>query len=145
MMRVDMTAKEYLRRVRHLDSTISAKLEQIETLHAQVTKTTSVLSDMPRSGGEQDRLAKTIAKIVDLKKKLRDEIEEYIELKEEAIELIDSMSDGRHRLVLTYRYINGKTWEEIAVEMHYTYKWVHVLHGQALADFENVLRMRKST
>jgi len=105
MMGVDMTAKEYLRRVRHLDSTISAKLEQIETLHAQVTKTTSVLSDMPRSGGEQDRLAKTIAKIVDLKKRLRDEIEEYIELKEEAIKLIDSMSDGRHRLVLTYRYI----------------------------------------
>jgi len=44
---------------------------------------------------------------------------------------------------LTYRYINGKTWEEIAVEMHYTYKWVHVLHGQALAEFENVLRMRQ--
>jgi len=39
-------------------------------------------------------LAKTIAKIVDLKKGLRDEIEEYIELKKEAIKLIDSMSDG---------------------------------------------------
>jgi DNA-directed RNA polymerase specialized sigma subunit len=140
-----MDAKQYLRKVRYLDKTISAKLEQIETLHAQVTKTTTVLSDMPGCKGNQDKLAKTIAKIVDLKKGLRQEIEDYVDLKEEAIRLIDSMSDGRHRLVLTYRYINGKTWEEIAVEMHYTYKWVHVLHGQALADFENVLRMRKST
>jgi DNA-directed RNA polymerase specialized sigma subunit len=139
-----MNAKQYLRRIRFLDKTISAKLEQIEILHAQVTKTTSVLSDMPRSGGEQDGLAKTIAKIVDLKKGLRDEIEEYIELKEEAIKLIDSMSDGRHRLVLTYRYINGKTWEEIAVEMHYTYQWVHRLHGQALIEFEKVLKSDKS-
>ena len=143
-MGVDMTAKEYLRRVRHLDNTISAKLEQIETLHAQVTKTTTVLSDMPKAGGEQDKLAKTIAKIVDLKRRLRDEIEEYIELKEEAIRLIDSMSDGRHRLVLTYRYINGKTWEEIAVEMHYTYQWVHRLHGQALVEFEKVMKGDKS-
>ena len=127
-----------------MDKTISAKLEQIEPLHAQVTKTAGVLGDMPRSGGEQDRLAKTIAKIVDLKKGLRDEIEEYIELKEEAIKLIDSMSDGRHRLVLTYRYINGKTWEEIAVEMHYTYQWVHRLHGQALIEFEKVLKSDKS-
>ena len=140
-----MDAKQYLRKVRYLDKTISAKLEQIETLHAQVTKTTTVLSDMPGCKGNQDKLAKTIAKIVDLKKGRRQEIEDYVDLKEEAIRLIDSMSDGRHRLVLTYRYINGKTWEEIAVEMHYTYKWVHVLHGQALADFENVLRMRKST
>ena len=139
-----MNATQYLRRIRFLDKTISAKLEQIETLHAQATKTTSVLSDMPRSGGEQDGLAKTIAKIVDLKKGLRDEIEEYIELKEEAIKLIDSMSDGRHRLVLTYRYINGKTWEEIAVEMHYTYQWVHRLHGQALIEFEKVLKSDKS-
>ena len=142
-----MNAKQYLRRIRFLDKTISAKLEQIEILYAQATKITAVLSDTPKvkSSEEQDKLAATVAKIVDLKKGLRDEIEEYIELKEEAIKLIDSMSDGRHRLVLTYRYINGKTWEEIAVEMHYTYKWVHVLHGQALADFENVLRMRNST
>lgn len=140
-----MTAKNYLRKIRHLDKTVSAKLEQIEILHAQVTKTTSTLSDMPKGGGEQDKLAGTIAKIVDLKKGLHEEIRDYISLKAEAIRLIDSMSDDRHRLVLTYRYINGKTWEEIAVAMHYTYKWVHVLHGLALVEFENVLKTGKST
>lgn len=140
-----MTAKNYLRKIRHLDKTVSTKLEQIEILHAQVTKTTSTLSDMPKGGGEQDKLAGTIAKIVDLKKGLHEEIRDYISLKAEAIRLIDSMSDDRHRLVLTYRYINGKTWEEIAVAMHYTYKWVHVLHGLALVEFENVLKTGKST
>jgi len=125
---------------------ISAKLEQIEILHAQATKITVVLSNTPKveSSAEQDKLAATVAKIVDLKKALREELDEYISLKAEAIRLINSMPDCRHRLVLMHRYINGQTWEQIAVEMHYTYQWVHVLHGRALREFEKVMEHDKS-
>ena len=71
-----MNAKQYLRRIRFLDKTISAKLEQIEILHAQATKITAVLSNTPKaeSSEEQDKLAATVAKIVDLKKTLREEL-----------------------------------------------------------------------
>ena len=141
-----MNAKQYLRRIRFLDKMISAKLEQIEILHAQATKITVVLSNTPKveSSEEQDKLAATVAKIVDLKKALREELDEYISLKAEAIRLINSMPDSRHRLVLMHRYINGQTWEQIAVCMHYTYQWVHRLHGQALIEFEKVLKSDKS-
>ena len=141
-----MNAKQYLRRIRFLDKMISAKLEQIEILHAQATKITVVLSNTPKveSSEEQDKLAATVAKIVDLKKALREELDEYISLKAEAIRLINSMPDCRHRLVLMHRYINGQTWEQIAVEMHYTYQWVHVLHGRALREFEKVMEHDKS-
>jgi len=141
-----MNAKQYLRRIRFLDKMISAKLEQIEILHAQATKITVVLSNTPKveSSAEQDKLAATVAKIVDLKKALREELDEYISLKAEAIRLINSMPDCRHRLVLMHRYINGQTWEQIAVEMHYTYQWVHVLHGRALREFEKVMEHDKS-
>ena len=141
-----MSAKQYLRRIRYLDKTISSKLEMIETLHAQVTKTTSVLSETPKpqSPEEQDKLAATIAKIVDLKRYLRQELDEFITLKAEAIRLINSLEDSRHRLVLTYRYMNGYTWEQIAVCMHYTYQWVHCLHGKALREFEKVMEHDKS-
>ena len=141
-----MSAKQYLRRIRYLDKTISSKLEMIETLHAQVTKTTSVLSETPKpqSPEEQDKLAATIAKIVDLKRYLRQELDEFITLKAEAIRLINSLEDSRHRLVLTYRYMNGYTWEQIAVCMHYTYQWVHCLHSKALREFEKVMEHDKS-
>ena len=141
-----MNAKQYLRRIRFLDKMISAKLEQIEILHAQATKITVVLSNTPKveSSAERDKLAATVAKIVDLKKALREELDEYISLKAEAIRLINSMPDCRHRLVLMHRYINGQTWEQIAVEMHYTYQWVHVLHGRALREFEKVMEHDKS-
>ena len=141
-----MNAKQYLRRIRFLDKMISAKLEQIEILHAQATKITVVLSNTPKveSSEEQDKLAATVAKIVDLKKALGEELDEYVSLKAEAIRLINSMPDSRHRLVLMHRYINGQTWEQIAVCMHYTYQWVHRLHGQALIEFEKVLKSDKS-
>jgi len=142
-----MSAKQYLRRIRYLDKTISSKLEMIETLHAQVTKTTSVLSETPKpqSPEEQDKLAATIAKIVDLKRYLRQELDEFITLKAEAIRLINSLEDSRHRLVLTYRYMNGYTWEQIAVCMHYTYQWVHRLHGQALKQFDKLLQQQEKS
>ena len=141
-----MNAKQYLRRIRFLDKMISAKLEQIEILHAQATKITVVLSNTPKveSSEEQDKLAATVAKIVDLKKALEKELDEYVSLKAEAIRLINSMPDSRHRLVLMHRYINGQTWEQIAVCMHYTYQWVHCLHGKALREFEKVMEHDKS-
>ena len=46
--------------------------------------------------------------------------------------------------IFTYRYMNGYTWEQIAVCMHYTYQWVHRLHGQALVEFEKVMQGDKS-
>ena len=134
-----MTAKQYLRRIRELDADVSSTLEQIEILHAQVTKTTSTLSDMPRGGGDQDKLAGTIAKIVDLKRGLRDKIDGYMDLKARAIEQIYCLEDGRYRQILTLHYINGKSWEEISVAMNYTYRHTTRLHGQALIEFKDVL------
>jgi DNA-directed RNA polymerase specialized sigma24 family protein len=75
---------------------------------------------------------------------LKEELDEYISLKAEAIRLINSLPDSRHRLVLMHRYINGHTWEQIAVCMHYTYQWVHCLHGKALREFEKVMEHDKS-
>lgn len=134
-----MTAKQYLRRIRELDTDVSRTLEQIEILHAQVTKTTTTLSDMPRGSGDQGKNAETIAKIMDLKRGLRDKINEHIDLKAKAIKQIECLEDCRYRQVLTHYYINKKTWEQTAVAINYSYRSVHYLHGQALKEFQKVL------
>lgn len=45
---------------------------------------------------------------------------------------IDALPDGRQRLLLRLRYIDGRTWEQIAVRMALDYRWVLRLHGRAL-------------
>lgn len=38
--------------------------------------------------------------------------------------------------VLFYRYIAGLDWWEIAEKLHYSERWIHKIHGKALAHFE---------
>lgn len=46
---------------------------------------------------------------------------------------IAQVEDGRLRELLRRRYIDGDTWESIAVQMDYSYMHVCRLHGDALA------------
>lgn len=135
-----MTAKQYLRQARRLDNMVDAKLEQVMELRNLATKTTSTLrlDDRVQSSGNHDKLAETIAKIVDLENEINTMVDVLIDLKSEIIERIDGISNDDYRLLLTLRYINQKTWEETAVEMGYTYQWVHVLHSRALVEFEKM-------
>ena len=136
-----MNAKQYLRRIRFLDKTISAKLEQIMVHRSLAAKVTSVLQEGPQfhSGYYEDRLANIVAEIVDLEEQLQKDLEEYINLKRKVIMQINSIEDGRLKLVLYHRYLNQKTWEDIACDLNCSTQWVHTLHGQALQEFEKIL------
>lgn len=56
-----------------------------------------------------------------------------------AAEQIDSMDDIHHSTILRLRYINGKRWEEIACDMHYSFRHVIRIHGDALQAFQKIM------
>ncbi len=138
-----MSAKQYLKRIRSLDKQVLAHLEQITAHRSLAAKVTSVLQEGPQShsGHYEDRLANIVAKIVDLEEQLQKDLEEYINLKSKVIMQINSMEDGRLKLVLYHRYLNQKTWEDIACDLNCSTQWVHTLHGQALQEFEKILEV----
>ena len=60
-----MTAKEFLNQAFRIDQRINSKLEQIESLRALLTKTSSTLSDMPKNPNKgQSRTEDLIIKIM---------------------------------------------------------------------------------
>jgi DNA-directed RNA polymerase specialized sigma subunit len=136
-----MRAKQYLKRIRSLDKQILANLEQIAAQRTLATRVVSVLQDAPQShsGHYGDRLAGIVAEIVDLEEQLQKDLEEYISLKSKVITQINSIEDGRLKLILYHRYLNQKTWEDIACDLNCSVQWVHTLHGQALQEFEKIL------
>lgn len=135
-----MKAKQYLRQVRRLDNTINAKIEQIETLRAMSTNITQTLNpDRVQESRSTDKTEKLIIKIVDLEREITDDIDALIDLKREIMHKIDAVQDDNYKLLLTLRYINFKTWEQIAVEMSYECSWVHRLHSKALIAFDELL------
>lgn len=67
---------------------------------------------------------------------LAKEIEELVHLQKSISSKIENLGNEEYSLLLTLRYLNFKTWEEIAEVMGYTYQWVHVMHKRALKEFE---------
>ena len=134
-----MNAKQYLRQVRRLDNIVNAKLEQVEVLRAMTTRITANLTtDKVQESNIPDKITILICKIVDLEKEIINDINKLIDLKTEVMRKIDSIQNDDYRLLLTLRYLNFKTWEQIAVEMEFTFQWVHELHKRALIEFEKV-------
>lgn len=146
-----MKARIYLERIKKLDANIDARIDEIATLDAIATKTTSVMGgERVQASTSQQKMADTVGKIVDLKKKLNDEIDRFIDMRNVARNLIEQACDADCQKLLRMRYV-GKyneakkriefaTWERIAVDMNFTYKWVSGgLHQRALAQLQKAL------
>ena len=130
-----MNAKEYLQQIRTTENIINAKLEQCEQLRAMATRTSSNLSSEWTSGGKKtnSRLEDCVVKLISVENGLRYDVYKLAAMKRDAIKKIDAVKNGDYRLLLTLRYINGLTWEKIAVEMNYSWQHLHKMHSKALA------------
>lgn len=132
-----MTAKEYLEQARFLDLHIDAKLEEVERLNALATKATSVYSDIPGSPSRDTaKMAKTIEKIVDLENEINRDIDSLVDLKRDISNVIKQVQNQEYQYILEQRYLNFKTWEQIAAEMTFYIRHVYRLHGEALKEIE---------
>ena len=128
-----MTAKEYLNQAFRIDQRINSKLEQIESLRTLLTKTSSTLSDMPKNPNKgQSRTEDIIIKIMMIEDETKSDIDKLVTLKKEVSDTINAVDSVECRMLLELRYLCFHTWEDIAAEMNYTVRNVHLLHSKAL-------------
>ena len=90
-----------------------------------------------QSGDE--KMCNAVDKIIEAKNRVSDELETLEATDREIIGTIDKITDWTLHTLLYERYINGKTWEQIAVQMNYTYRRVTQLHGKALSAVKDFL------
>ena len=135
-----MTNKDkikYLKRYINLDREIERKLEEIARLRSKLTRVTEVYSTEPRGGGTiYGKTEGILAKIVDLENELDADIDRLVTVRDSIRMVIESVEEDRERLLLQYRYLDGKTFEKIAVEMHYSWRQIHRLHSRALTNLK---------
>ena len=133
-----MTAKEFLRSLRKMALEIDALQAEIVLMRQEAEGIKAMtLSDMPK-GGQMKDAADIIAEVADLQRSRYALTLERMEKREQAMLAITKMEDGEQRAVLIMRYILGKSWDDIAEEMHYSMRGIFKLHGQALQEFEQV-------
>ncbi len=127
--------KEYLLEVRHLDSTINRKLEELEKLRSLAEKVTTTYSDMPSAPSlSTSKTEDIVVKIIDLSNEINEDIDRLVDMKVDVRQRIECIENPEYRNILSLRYLCQKTFEAIAVDTGYTYQWICVLHGRALKE-----------
>lgn len=141
----ETNAKRYLQQIGRCDARINAMLAEVDGLYAMVTKITPTLKqDVVTGGGSQDKIGDAVAKIVDLKDEINREIDRFVDMKREALAMLDKMENHLYYIILHRRYMQHEALEQIAADMHYTYRWICILHGRALQEFDSVLTENSS-
>ena len=136
----EMTAKEYLNQVRNLESKMKILKEEIDTLREMVVSTGAIQQgERVLSSGTQDKTAETICKINEKECEWNDLMREFALARANVIINIQKLNNPEYEQILYKRYCQSKKWEEIALEMNYTYQWVCKLHGRALLELDKVL------
>ena len=128
--------KEYLQNVRE-----QKRLEsRIAELTAEMQRIKSVvLSDTPKGKGKSNE---RLEYIIDEKQQLINDYKNQILLNQKLMHnieaAINSLTDERFRMILSMRYLDGRTWEYIADNMNYNLKWIYILHERALNKIKDV-------
>ena len=126
---------DYLKQYKNLDKYINHLIEDAERLRTRAEKITPTLTGLPQGGDGENQRELAICKLVDLNNEIDEKIDLYVDLGREIRGNIDSVPDVILRTILLLKYIEGLTWEQIAVDLQYSWRNVHYLHSRALKEF----------
>ena len=128
-----MTAKEYLRRIRDAESDLRSAEMDYQRARDDVMNLKAIEYDKDKiSNSHIGDLSDAIAALEKYAARVSEQWDRLIAMREEAKERIGEIADGRYREVLHRRYLQGESWEYIAVGMGYSFRQVTRLHGGAL-------------
>lgn len=130
-----MTAKQWLSRGRGIDRELDALIRVRQETYDRLTSITP-------GGGEGVSGTKDPHKfdrLAELDEMIQTRFEELLGVKSEILRAINTLQDSRQRQVMIGRYVELRTWEQIAVDMNYSYMQVTRLHGCALTALKDVI------
>ena len=138
MSKPKLSAKDYLSQAYRIDQRINSKIEQVQSLRDLAEKASATLSDVPPSRGTRNvhRIEDVIAKMMDMESEISADMKRLLNLKHEIVTVINCVESPELQTLLELRYLCFKTWEQIAVALHFDLRWVHRLHNRALNEVE---------
>lgn len=109
-----MTKKE-LSQLYYLNKEIKQQKQRLKELEAAATGCTAQITGMPHGTSVGDKVSKYAAEIADLKNLIELNIQKCWYEMNRLNRYIDSVEDSQMRQILTLRYINLYSWEEIEI------------------------------
>lgn len=125
--------KEELMQYKTIKVEIKQLKERIEYLEERKTSIKSqVITDMPTGNGEGTDILSLIVMIEDAETELIQKEKQLIATMNKIEHTIDNVENSLDRCILRARYIECKAWEQICVELNYSWRQIHRLHSNIL-------------
>lgn len=108
-----MTLKE-LSQLYYLNREIEMDKKRLQELEVLAVSISPNLTGMPRSPGVSDKVGRYAAEIADLKGIIEAKHQQCLYERSRLERYIADIDDSLIRQVLTYRFVNGLPWEQVA-------------------------------
>lgn len=112
--------------------------KQVERLEDEAKSLKAVVIDgMPKRNCVNDSVGNIVVRVNDLRT-------EYLEKYDLALcelykieRIIENLENSIERQLMRKRYIEGKRWEDICVELSYSWKQIHRIHSKILKNMKD--------
>lgn len=135
-----MTTEEYLNSIQTYEKRIEIKtmeLCRLKTMSNNVRK--SNLDERVQNNTQsKDSVGDAVAKIIDLEKNVDSVVDEFIRKRNEIIKKLDGMKNVQYYQVLSLKYINNKTYKEIAELLGCSIMQINRIRQKAILEFEKM-------
>ena len=131
-----MTTKEWLMRAWHIDKEIQSLLSEQDEAFRRCTSITSSIRDVVVDSTKDQHKDAALVYLAGYGEKIRKAVDNLYRTKNEILEAVNRVDNTTYRTLLCLRYLRFKTWEEIAVEMNYTWRHTHRIHSAALKEIK---------
>lgn len=131
-----MTTKEWLQRGWKLDKEITALLR----LKADARdRAIHITPSYEGSGVQSAPDPHKFDRLVELESLIDERVDELCRIRGEILRAIALVPDARYRTLLIERYTEFKPWEQIAVDMNYSFRQITRMHGEAILQVRQIV------
>lgn len=136
--RKHLTALEYLNQLKILDIQIEQDLERLSEMKLNAVNVGAIDygTERVQTSPSGDTLCASVTNYVNYSEKINQEIDDYVEAKEQIIKEIRELRNAEYIQVLFKVYVQFKNLKIAAQEMQRSYNNVILIHRQALQAFE---------
>lgn len=128
-------SRAWLSHIRSLNRSLDSRRDEIEMMRSKMLPQAVSYTGMPTSPNAYgDAIPDAIAAMQELIESYVTELTAYVDEVRYAHRVIDSLSREEYSTVLRGHYLNGKTWEQVALDTGYSYDYTVRLAQYALAE-----------
>lgn len=135
-----LTARQYLSQLETIDETINQDLERLSEMKESAMCTGGIDYGRERvqTSAVGDKLCKDVVKYTMFDQRINDEIDRFVNAKNQIIAEIRELHNADYIKVLYKVYVQFKSLKITATEMKRSYNYVLDVHKKALKAFEGM-------